>query len=202
MRIYLATKNPGKVREFAGLLAESAIDVRHFDGYRDPVEGETSYPDNAALKARALHAQLRDAGVAFDGVLADDSGIEVAALGGRPGVNTAYYGGTELSWDARCALLIREVDATGARDRRCRFVCALHFVAASGAELGSFATVDGVVADAPRGRAGMGFDPVFRYPALGLTFAEMDEAQKHGVSHRGIALATLLGGLRAAGYEA
>ncbi|HEV2738775.1 MAG TPA: non-canonical purine NTP pyrophosphatase, partial [Candidatus Elarobacter sp.] len=83
MTLYVATKNAGKLRELEALFAASPFALATFDGYEDPVEGDASYADNAALKARALHAQLRRAGLAGD-VLADDSGLEVVALGGRP----------------------------------------------------------------------------------------------------------------------
>ena len=162
------------------------------------VEGETSYTENAALKAQALAEQLREAGIAGN-VLADDSGLEVDALDRRPGVNTAYYGG-ERSWPQRRELLIAELAALGTPSRRARFVCALHFIAASGATLATFATVEGEIAPEQRGEQGFSFDPVFFYPPLGRTFAELTTEEKSAVSHRAVALAALRGGLRQAGY--
>src|ERR1700684_3558271 len=112
MMVYVATKNAGKLREMESLFAGTAFELATFDGYEDPLEGDVSYADNAALKARALHAQLRRGGVA-GAVLADDSGLEVYALDRRPGVLTAYYGGAELPWSARRRKLIAELAASG-----------------------------------------------------------------------------------------
>jgi XTP/dITP diphosphohydrolase len=132
-------------------------------------------------------------------VLADDSGLEVAALDGRPGVTTAYYGGAALTWQQRRAALLHELSACSSDERAARFVCALHFIAANGAELATFATVDGTIAYADAGTAGFSFDPIFVYPPAGRTFAELTEAQKNAVSHRAVALAALTAGIVARG---
>jgi XTP/dITP diphosphohydrolase len=191
MTIYVATKNAGKLRELEALFAGAPFELATFDAYEDPVEGETSYADNAALKARALHAQLRAAGMA-GGVLADDSGLEVAALGGRPGVLTAYYGGPGLTWSERRRALLAELAARGDRaDRRAQFVCALHYIDTSGRELATRASVDGEIAPEERGEFGFSFDPVFYYPPAGRTFAELTAAEKNRVSHRAAAAAAL-----------
>jgi len=131
-------------------------------------------------------------------VLADDSGLEVRALGGRPGVATAYYGGVGLSWAERRAALLEELRRTGAGDRRCRFVCALHFVGDDDRELATFATVQGEVAAEDRGVAGFSFDPIFVYPPAGKTFAELSEGEKNAVSHRAIAVTALVCALETA----
>jgi XTP/dITP diphosphohydrolase len=196
--VYVATKNAGKLRELAELFADTGIELATFDGYEDPLEGDTSYADNAALKARALRAQLARSGVAGH-VLADDSGLEVYALDRRPGVLTAYYGGTGLAWSERRRRLLDELRDHGAADRRARFVCALHFIDAGGRELACLGTVEGEIAVEDRGELGFSFDPVFFYPPLGLTFAELKPEQKNGVSHRAIAVAGLLGAMRKAG---
>jgi XTP/dITP diphosphohydrolase len=195
MTVYVATKNAGKLRELEALFADAPFSLATFDGYEAPLEGDVSYADNAALKARSLHAQLQRAGRAGN-VLADDSGLEVRALGGRPGVLTAYYGGAELPWPQRRRKLLEELERGGATDRHARFVCALHFIDWSGRELASFATVDGEVAEEDRGELGFSFDPVFYYPPLGRTFAELTENKKNRVSHRAIAAAGLLGAIR------
>ncbi len=196
MTVYVATKNAGKLREFESLFAGSPLRPATFDAYADPVEGDSSYVENAALKARALHAQLRAAGIAGS-VLADDSGLEVRALGGRPGVLTAYYGGPGLRWSERRRALLAELAAcSGGADRWARFVCALHFIEARGHELATFGTVEGEIAPQERGELGFSFDPVFFYPPLGRTFAELSAAEKNGVSHRACAVAALLGAIR------
>lgn len=197
MTVYVATKNAGKLRELEALFAGTVVDgapfgLATFDGYEDPAEGDTSYADNAALKARALHAQLRAAGRAGS-VLADDSGIEVLALGGRPGVLTADYGGPGLTWSERRRALLAEVAACGdGAHRRARFVCALHFIDEIGREVTATGTVDGEIASEERGELGFSFDPVFFYPPAGRTFAELPASEKNRLSHRAIAAKALL----------
>ena len=196
MTVFVATKNAGKLRELEALFARAPFELATFDAYADPVEGDTSYADNAALKARALSAQLRQAGVA-GAVLADDSGLEVVALGGRPGVLTAYYGGPGLTWSERRRALLDELAACGAgADRRARFVCALHFIDAAGRELLATGTVDGEIAGEERGELGFSFDPVFFYPAAARTFAELSATEKNRVSHRAVAAAAMISMMR------
>jgi XTP/dITP diphosphohydrolase len=197
MRVYAATKNLGKLAELEALFAGSAIEIATFPDYADPVEGETSYTENAALKARALYRQLQRAGRS-SAVLADDSGLEVAALDGRPGVLTAFYGGA-VSWPARRAALLAEVERTGSADRRARFVCALHFIDEAGRELATMGTVDGVIPAEERGSDGFSFDPIFWYPPATRTFAELTNAEKNAVSHRAVAVTALLAALKTAG---
>ena len=192
MTVFVATKNAGKRRELEALFAGAPVELATFDAYADPVEGDTSYADNAALKARALYAQLRQAGMA-GAVLADDSGLEVFALGGRPGVLTAYYGGPGLTWAERRQALLEELAAHGAGpDRRARFVCALHFIDPDGRELATTASVDGEIAGEERGELGFSFDPVFFYPPAARTFAEVTATEKNRVSHRAVAVAKLV----------
>lgn len=202
-RVYVATKNVGKLREMEQLFGDAPFDLATFGKYEDPIEGDTSYADNAALKARALHAQLTRAGQPGN-VLADDSGLEVYALDRRPGVLTAFYGGAELSWAERRTRLIAELEASplGASDRRARFVCALHFIGADGREFATMGTVDGEIAPHERGELGFSFDPVFLYPPLGRTFAELSGEEKNRCSHRAIATAALLAALSLAGVPA
>lgn len=194
MRVYVATKNVGKLAEMQALFADGPLELMTFADYQDPVEGDTSYTENAALKARALHNQLKRAGMNAN-VLADDSGLEVFALDGRPGVVTAYYGGVGATWAQRRALLLEELAAEP--DRRARFVSALHFIAEDGLEQATFGTVDGLIAREERGTAGFSFDPVFFYPPKARTFAELSSEEKNEVSHRAHAARALLAALRA-----
>jgi XTP/dITP diphosphohydrolase len=198
VKVYVATRNAGKLREMETLFASAPFELATFADYADPVEGDVSYADNAALKAHALHAQLRQAGIAGN-VLADDSGLEVYALDRRPGVLTAFYGGAELPWSERRRKLIAELAESGAADRRARFVCALHFVSAEEREFATLGTVDGEIAPEERGELGFSFDPVFFYPPAGRTFAEMTAREKNVVSHRAIAAAGLVAELDRAG---
>jgi len=206
MTVYVATKNAGKLRELEALFAGAGVGgapiaLTTFDEYADPAEGETSYADNAALKARALHAQLRQAGLTGS-VLADDSGLEVVALGGRPGVLSAYYGGPGLTWSERRRRLLDELagERSGA-DRRARFVCALHFIDATGRELATMGRVDGEIAPEERGELGFSFDPVFFYPPARRTFAELSAGEKNRVSHRAVAVAALLNAVQPPGGD-
>jgi XTP/dITP diphosphohydrolase len=184
MLVYAATKNPGKLRELQALFQGTGWSVELFPGYREPVEGEASYAENAALKARALRAQLVREERAGAAVLGDDSGIEVTALGGRPGVLSARYG-AGADWAGRRKLLVAELDATGSADRSARFVCALHFIAPDGSEHRIERDVPGTIVERERGIAGFSYDPVFEYAPLGKTFAELSEEEKNAHSHRG-----------------
>lgn len=195
MRVYLATKNAGKRDEFQALLAGTGIELLEFPGYRDVVEGESDYAENAALKARALREQLLSAGIEA-AVLADDSGLEIDALDGRPGVITAYYGGATLSWAQRRKFVLDELALQLHPDRSARFVCYLHYIDEDGAETAVNASVDGTIAARDRGERGFGFDPIFVYPAAQKSFAELSATEKNAVSHRRRAVSTLLHELR------
>jgi non-canonical purine NTP pyrophosphatase (RdgB/HAM1 family) len=195
VRVYLATKNAGKRAEFQALLAGTGIELREFPGYRDVIEGEAAYAENAALKARALREQLLSAGIEA-AVLADDSGLEIDALDGRPGVITAYYGGADLTWAERREYVLSELARFDGDDRRARFVCYLHFIDDEGAELAVNASVEGTIATRDRGEHGFSFDPIFVYPAAQKTFSELTTTEKNAVSHRRRAVAELLHELR------
>jgi XTP/dITP diphosphohydrolase len=192
MRVYAATKNEGKLRELGAIFgALGGWEVVAFDGYEAPQEGESSYADNAALKARTLSADLRAAGI--DGaVVGDDSGLEVDALGGRPGVLSARYGGSGASWSERRGMLIAEVDATGSPERRARFVCAMHLVLPDGREVTSEACVEGRLATEARGEGGFSYDAIFEYSPDRRTFAELSAAEKNALSHRAQAAQRLI----------
>lgn len=195
MKVYLASKNAGKRAEFQALFEGTGVELLTFPGYRDVVEGEDGYAENAALKARALREQLLDAGIEA-AVLADDSGLEIDALDGRPGVITAYYGGADLTWPQRREYVLSELSAKGGAARTARFVCYLHFIDAEGEETAVNASVVGTIADRDRGEAGFSFDPIFVYPAAQKTFAELTATEKNAVSHRKRAVSALLHELR------
>ena len=182
--MYAATTSRDKMRELRALFAPFGWELDVFDAYVPPAEGQTSYGDNAALKARALAAQLRDAGVSSAAVVADDSGIEVDALGRRPGVLSARYAGEDAPWGTRLATLLDELARTGSPDRRGRFVCAMHFVGSGGEEFAVEGSVEGEIAHSPRGHGGFGYDPIFYYPPLARAFAELTAEEKNAVSHR------------------
>lgn len=182
MRLVIATGNAGKLREFRELLAPAGLPV---DGCPTDVE-ETAgtYEGNAALKAEAA---LRECGVA---ALADDSGLEVDALGGYPGVRSARVAGTQAARDR--TVLERLAEAGAARPWRARFVCALA-LALPGGEVRTFrGEAVGELVEPRRGGHGFGYDPMFLLPDLGRTFDELDPEEKHRRSHRGRAVQALL----------
>ncbi|MGH7264871.1 MAG: non-canonical purine NTP pyrophosphatase [Candidatus Rokuibacteriota bacterium] len=183
-RLVLATANPGKVAELSRLLVGLPYEVRslaEYPGLALPPEVGATYADNARAKARAVHAAT--------GALAigDDSGLEVAALAGGPGVETARYGGPGLDDAERMARLLAAV--RGACSRAARFRCVLTLVAPWGEHAVVEGVADGWLADAPRGRGGFGYDPIFVVPEIGRTFAELEEAERHRWSHRARAVA-------------
>lgn len=184
-RLVLATLNAAKGREMAALLGDVPFEVRtltEFPMARLPEEGETSYRDNALLKARAA---VRLTGSL---ALADDSGLEVDALGGAPGVLSARFGGPGLDDAARCRRLLEALGGLPTGRRTARFRCVIALADPRGREHVVEGVAEGVIAGAPRGAGGFGYDPVFVYPPLGRTFAELSAAEKNEISHRSIAL--------------
>ena len=189
----LATTNPHKVREVRGLLAGVAVQVETLAGrppIPEPDETADTFEGNARLKARYYGAH-------FPGelVVSEDSGLEIDALGGAPGVHSARFLGADASYPARFAEILGRLDGVPEARRTARFVCAL--VVARGGDL-LFETrgvVEGVVAHVPAGTGGFGYDPIFFSPQLGTTLAEAGDA-KAAVSHRGQAVAALSRWLR------
>jgi len=183
MQTFVATHNAGKLAELRAIFAGSPLELQSFADYADVEETGESYVANALLKAHSLARQLSDAGIAAC-VLADDSGLEVDALQGRPGIYSARYAGVQASWAQRRALLLREVGATPASERSARFVAALALVRPSGEPITAVGTVDGSITTEERGDGGFGYDPVFYYPPCGCTFAELSAHEKNAISHR------------------
>lgn len=192
MITYLATKNAGKLAEIRTMLAGSPLELRTYDAYRDPEEGHESYVDNALLKARALFTQLHDDGITGAAVLADDSGIELDALRGAPGVDSAIYAGANTAWPQRLATMMREVAQHGNGTRGARFVCVMALILPDGREIVVQGDVRGEVAAQLRGANGFGYDPLFFYPPIGKTFGEIPEEEKNALSHRGRAARALI----------
>ena len=182
----LATANRAKAREMAALLAGvpfRILDLSAFPCIALPAEGESSYAENARLKGRTV-------AIAAQAVaLADDSGIEVDALGGRPGVLSARYGGEGLTDAERCAALLRELAGVPAARRTARYRCVIALCSPTGREETTEDVVEGLILEEPHGGGGFGYDPLFYYPPLAATFAEITAEAKHAVSHRGRAMA-------------
>ena len=169
----------------AQLLADLPFDVRALTDYPGaalPDETGTTYRENALLKARA------GARLAGHVSLADDSGIEIDALGGEPGLRSARFGGPGLDDAGRVALVLERMRGVPPERRTARFRCVVAIVEPGGGERVVEGVAEGVIAEAPRGTGGFGYDPIFFYPPLGHTFGELTDEEKHRVSHRGAAL--------------
>lgn len=180
--LLIATGNPGKLREFARLLAGipyQLTGLREAGITQEVAETADSFEDNARLKAAAYAAT---SGLL---ALADDSGLEVDALGGDPGVRSARYGGPGLSDEERVALLLRNLEGVPEERRTARFVCVIALAGPAGVLHTVRGVVEGVITQAPRGADGFGYDPVFLLPRLGRTTAELDPDAKNALSHRG-----------------
>jgi len=191
VKVFLASKNLGKIAELQTILRGAPLELDTYPLYADPIEGETSYAENAEIKARALLRQLRDAGI-HAAVLADDSGIEVTALGGRPGVLSSRYGGSDAQWPARRTKLLKELSGVPRASRSAKFCCAVMLLLEDGTELTGYGEVTGIVTEEERGTSGFGYDPIFWYPPALKTFAELSEDEKNRVRHRRRAVVDLL----------
>ncbi|MDR7867576.1 MAG: XTP/dITP diphosphatase [Sporomusaceae bacterium] len=183
--LVVATRNKGKVTEIAAALAALPVEVLALDSFPavpEAVESGDTFAANAILKA--THYALNTGRAC----LADDSGLEVDALGGAPGVYSARYAGPEAS-DADCnAKLLAELEGVPDDRRTARFRCVLAYIDPDGALLTAEGTCEGTILKEPRGTGGFGYDPLFYMPGAEKTLAEMTVADKNAVSHRGQAL--------------
>lgn len=179
--LLIATTNSGKFREFSQLLGDLPLRLVSLAGVPGAPavaeEGET-YAANATHKALSL---ARWSGCA---TLADDSGLEVDALRGAPGVHSARYAGVEQDSRANLHKLLQALDSIPPSERTARFRCVIVVACPNGATLLAEGSCEGRILEAPRGRSGFGYDPVFFYPSLDSAFAEMPAAVKNRVSHR------------------
>ena len=183
--LVLATTNRGKLVEFARLLGARFGAYKTLADFDLPAPDETgaTYRANAELKARAC---AQATGLPS---LADDSGLEVAALDGAPGLHSARYAGDSSSRIERVLSELHAREAAGPRDRAAKFVCVVAYAEPAGSIHTFAAECPGTIIDDPRGAAGFGYDPIFLVTALSRTMAELTPEQKDRVSHRGQALA-------------
>jgi len=190
--LVLATGNAGKVAELTELLDGFGLDLHSLRDFPDApvvVEDGASYEENAAAKAVAI---ARHTGLP---ALADDSGLEVDALDGAPGVRSARFAGEPADDRRNVEKLLRSLAGAPAARRTARFRCVIVVARPDGARLTVEGTCEGVIAERPTGAGGFGYDPVFLVPVLGRTFAELPPEEKHRLSHRGRACAALRGRL-------
>lgn len=184
MRFFLATANPDKAREMVDILSGAGVHVSaRPPDIPDVEETGTTLEANAELKARAI------ADATGAGAIADDTGLEVDALDGAPGVFTARFAGPNATYAQNCDKLVAELAQTPPDQRGARFVTAICVVWPDGSAQTFRGEVEGVITDGPRGSNGFGYDPVFAPLELdGRTFAQMTSEEKHAVSHRARAL--------------
>jgi XTP/dITP diphosphohydrolase len=196
-RVLIATSNPGKIRDFAGAAAVHGIEIASLPNFASlplVVEDGTTFEENARKKAEqySRHAPGQI-------VLADDSGLEVDALNGAPGVHSARYAAEEphkaennTDDEENNARVLRELRGISAEKRTGRFVCVIA-AARDGETLAVFhGKAEGVILDSPRGKNGFGYDPLFYFPQIQKTFAELTAEEKAGYSHRGKAFREFL----------
>lgn len=183
MIVTAATTNPGKLRELGALLG-ARLELRPAPlEYWPAEESGATYLENARRKARALYQLVRGP------ALADDSGLEVDALGGRPGVHSARYGDSAAARNRR---LLDELRGRAGAERRARFRTALVLIVDGGRELHGEGVCEGEIAEAPQGGEGFGYDPMFLVRELGRTFAELSSEEKNHCSARSVAARALL----------
>ncbi len=187
-RLLVATTNPHKLREIRGILGAVDVELVGLDAFpavAEPEEHGLTFADNAREKAVYYSGRL---GVV---AVADDSGLEVDALGREPGVHSARYGGANATYPEKFALLYGRLREHQALQSTARFVCALAVARGPQILFEARGTIEGRVADEPRGEHGFGYDPMFFYPPLGRTLGELPDADKARVSHRGQAFRQL-----------
>jgi XTP/dITP diphosphohydrolase len=188
MRLLVATTNANKVREIRGILSDINVELVGLDVFpavAEPEETGATFAENARAKAVYYSGHL---GVV---AVAEDSGFVVDALGGDPGIQSARYGGPTVTYPERFAMIydrLREGQSLGSP---ARFVCALAVARGERVLFEARGTIEGCVAEAPRGDHGFGYDPIFFYPPLGRTLAELTDREKAMVSHRGNAFRQL-----------
>ena len=196
-RVLVATSNPGKIRDLQGAARHFGVEVEalpNFASIPPVIEDGATFEANARKKAEAYSQYAPD-----EIVIADDSGLEVDALGGDPGVHSARYGaeephtaGANTDDDANNAKLIREIKKIPAEQRTGRFVCWIA-AARDGNTLAVFeGKAEGIILDEPRGSNGFGYDPLFYFPSIQKTFAELTAEEKAKYSHRGTAFKKFL----------
>jgi XTP/dITP diphosphohydrolase len=181
-KLLLATNNPGKVAEYRQLLADCGWELVAPSelslGLPAEETGDT-YEDNATMKA------LEAAQVGGLHALADDSGLEVDALGGEPGPRAARFGGEGTTYREKMSLLLERLEGVPPSERGCRFVCVIAIADPEGGVRLRRGECMGVVAEAPQGEGGFGYDPIFYLPERGLTMAQLSAEEKNAISHRG-----------------
>ncbi len=187
MKIIIATNNEGKVKEIKAILKDHNVVSQKQEGiHTEPIEDGTTFAENALIKARALK-ELTDCAV-----IADDSGIEVDALGGAPGIYSARFAGEDGTPDDCNKKMLESLKGLPFEKRSARYVCCMALILPDGSEHTFSGTCEGYVIDEMRGTNGFGYDPMFYVPSLNQTFGEADSEVKDKISHRYNALKQVL----------
>ena len=192
MTLVLATRNPGKISEIKALLPGVRVaPAASFAGCPEPEEAGCTFDENALIKARSVSKYTGRT------ALADDSGLEVDALDGAPGVHSARYAGTNATDQDNIRRLLDALDGISDADRTARFRCVVAIVAPDGRNWTAEGACEGRILQAPRGDAGFGYDPLFVPAGYENTFAELDAGVKNRISHRARALRRIASVLKA-----
>ncbi|MDI2588294.1 XTP/dITP diphosphatase [Psychrobacillus sp. NEAU-3TGS] len=191
-KIIIATKNKGKAKDFEALFGPLGYEVLTLHDVADDMDVEetgTTFEENALLKATALSNRLQTM------VIADDSGLEIDALDGRPGIYSARYAGEEKSDEANIDKVLEELRDVKESERTARFVCAIAVVSPTSEPFTVRGTCEGVIASERKGTNGFGYDPIFFVPSENKMMAELTAEEKGAISHRGNALQLLAANL-------
>ena len=183
--IVFATGNEGKMREIREILADfnlPVLSMKEAGAMPKIVEDGSTFKENALIKARAVWNCTGDI------VLADDSGLVIDYLNGEPGIYSARYMGEDTSYEEKNKNLISRMEGAGEGERSARFVCAIAAILPDGKVLSTEGTMEGLIAEAPAGQGGFGYDPILYLPEYGKTSAELTMEEKNCISHRGKAL--------------
>ncbi|MFN3652044.1 MAG: XTP/dITP diphosphatase [Armatimonadota bacterium] len=181
-RLVVATKNPGKIRELRALLADLPVELLSTEGMDEVEETGSTFAENAELKARAA------ASWSGEWALADDSGLEVDALDGAPGVHSNRFAGENTTEAQRNERLLQLLQGVPAEQRTARYRAVVAIAAPDGRIWLTEGACEGVIVNVPRGEGGFGYDPHFYLPEFGCTMAELPPETKNRISHRGRAL--------------
>ncbi len=197
--IIFATKNEGKIREVREIIEDCEI-LTMTEAGLDPeiIEDGTTFTENAIIKVKTVYEAARalgDAAPHFDYIMADDSGMEIDFFDKKPGVYSARWLGEDTSYEIKNAIILRDMQHVPDEKRTARYACAIAAIDANGEVTTTFATAEGMIAHAPSGHGGFGYDPIFEFPGMG-TFGDLTPDQKNAVTNRGKALRLMKEALR------
>jgi XTP/dITP diphosphohydrolase len=187
--IIVATKNKGKYHEIKGILTDMPFNVLSMEDMNldiDIVENGNTFEENSLIKAREVCKLTGDI------VIADDSGLEIAYLNGRPGIHSSRFGGENTTDEERNRKLLTILEKVPFEKRKARFVCVIAVVYPEGNYFTVKGTCDGYIDFEPKGKNGFGYDPIFYVPEYDMTTAQMEPKEKHKISHRGKALKLMI----------